>query len=352
MPTGIIVEYNPMHLGHIHHANAARADENDTVIAVMSGWFVQRGEPAIADPYIRAQTAVDNGVDLVFLLPLVHSIQSAQYYAQGAVDLLALAGVDRIVYGAAHPDITETKTTEKDIQRALRSGRSYASAVQHANSEVYLDANTRLGLCYRAAAKKRGYNIRFDAILRAPWPGTNLPAERQNATAIRTELLAGRHPAGLAAPLSPPYPSLEDYFDILTHLILFPREDPARFPYFEKGLDDRLRKTRTGAETMEEWIERARSKRHTGARIRRFLVHLLLGLAKEQWEAAVRQKPDALVPLALNEKGRAHLRTRKEDILILSTRKALGKYCDKNDTPYRWDLLARRMYQAYIKPGF
>lgn len=347
MATGIIVEYNPMHLGHIHHAMQARQDQEDTVIAVMSGWFVQRGEPAIVDPYIRASIAVKNGVDLVLLLPVIHSIQSAEYFARGGVDILRAAQVRRLVYGSETPEHRPPSDLDENLLRgALMRGDSFAAAMQQSRQGNYLDANTRLGLCYQRAIRQTGASITAQPILRAPWPGSTVPLSEQNATSIREQLLHGQKARGLAEEVPAPYHRLEDYFSLLTHFIRFPREDPAQFPYYEPGLDRRLLKTRKEAKSMDEWIEKARSKRHTKARIRRFLLHLLLNLNKKSLEQAQKLPVDALVPLAMNEKGQAHLKRIKGDIPVLSTRKAWHRHCARQETALAWDLYAEKLYYA------
>ena len=86
---GIIVEYNPFHNGHRYHVEMARKITGaEVVIAVMSGNFLQRGEPAIIDKWHRANEALQNGVDLVVELPVEWAVQSADYFAKGAVKIL------------------------------------------------------------------------------------------------------------------------------------------------------------------------------------------------------------------------------------------------------------------------
>jgi predicted nucleotidyltransferase len=350
MTTGIIVEYNPMHTGHLLHVQKARTDSQDTLIAVMSGWFVQRGEPAITDPYSRARIAVENGVDLVLLLPVVHSIQSAEYFAKGAVDILLTAGVDRIVYGSEQTDaLQKNATDETKLKQALQNGDSYAGAMQKARGGVFLDANSRLGLCYQNAVKDKRAHVEVCSVYRAPWPGSSVPVSEQNASALRKQMHTGTLPEDVLGSPPGPYAALEDYKEILRYLLFFPREDPSRFPYYEPGLTNRLRNTYTRANTMEEWITLARSKRHTMARIRRFLLHLLLHLPQKEVLRYRDQPPDALYPLAMNEKGRAYLRSRKNTLPILSTKKALRKYSAQNETRYQWDLLAEQIYAYPIR---
>ncbi|CRZ33776.1 putative nucleotidyltransferase [Herbinix hemicellulosilytica] len=104
---GLITEYNPFHNGHKYHIEKAKELTGaDYVIAVMSGNFVQRGTPAITDKYARTMMALNNGVDLVFELPVCYSTSSAQYFALGAVSLLNHLGiVDYICFGSECGDI-------------------------------------------------------------------------------------------------------------------------------------------------------------------------------------------------------------------------------------------------------
>lgn len=93
--TGIIAEFNPFHNGHKYLLEQA---QGLTVVA-MSGNFMQRGEPALVDKWTRAQMALANGADLVVELPFLVSVQSADYFAQGAVAILEKLGIDQLMFG-------------------------------------------------------------------------------------------------------------------------------------------------------------------------------------------------------------------------------------------------------------
>ena len=90
---GIVAEYNPFHNGHLHHLQETKKLTGLPAIAVMSGSFMQRGEPAFLDKWLRARLAVENGVDLVLELPAAFSLRSAEFFASGAVKILAATGV-------------------------------------------------------------------------------------------------------------------------------------------------------------------------------------------------------------------------------------------------------------------
>ena len=107
---GIVTEYNPFHNGHQYHITQARSIRNcDCLIAIMSGNFVQRGEPAIIDKWERAACAVAHGVDIVIELPYPYATQSADIFAQGAIRLLTLANVNHMVFGSECNDIEKLK---------------------------------------------------------------------------------------------------------------------------------------------------------------------------------------------------------------------------------------------------
>ena len=105
--TGLIVEYNPFHNGHIYHLQKSLEKTNaDASIAVMSGNFIQRGEPALFDKFSRAKAAVESGVDLVVELPSIYSSQSAELFAKGSVSLLnSLGCVNSICFGSEEGNI-------------------------------------------------------------------------------------------------------------------------------------------------------------------------------------------------------------------------------------------------------
>ncbi|MBF1708671.1 MAG: nucleotidyltransferase family protein, partial [Streptococcus sanguinis] len=93
--TGIIAEFNPFHNGHKYLLEQA----SGLKIIAMSGNFVQRGEPAIVDKWTRAQMALEAGADLVLELPFLVSVQAADFFAKGAVDILERLGIDHLMFG-------------------------------------------------------------------------------------------------------------------------------------------------------------------------------------------------------------------------------------------------------------
>ncbi len=68
---GIVSEYNPFHNGHRYMLSQAKQTTGaDVSVAIMSGNWLQRGEPAAFDKWQRTRMALLGGVDLVVELPL------------------------------------------------------------------------------------------------------------------------------------------------------------------------------------------------------------------------------------------------------------------------------------------
>ena len=112
---GLIVEYNPFHNGHLYHLQKSIEKTKAThTIAIMSGNFLQRGEPALFDKYTRAHAAVKNGVDLVIELPTMFACQSAEIFSHGAITTLnSLNCVDAICFGSEEGDVDILYTISK-----------------------------------------------------------------------------------------------------------------------------------------------------------------------------------------------------------------------------------------------
>lgn len=238
--TGIIAEYNPFHNGHAYHLSCAREKTDaDFLIVVMSGNFVQRGEPALLDKSTRAKMALLDGADLVIELPPLWSSASAQYFASAAVSLLAQLGcVHALCYGCESPDsalfsaIAKLISKESDAYRQLladflKEGASYASARQKtlvqllpehepdAVGQILDNPNNILALEYTKAASDIHASIHLCPVMRkgAGYHSKNVADKFSSATAIRN-YLAGRADSSLL----PVKHALPDHtYDLLSH---------------------------------------------------------------------------------------------------------------------------------------
>ena len=139
----VVCEYNPFHQGHWYHLKETRRIcDADYIIAIMSGNFVQRGEPAIVGKWARTEMALRCGADLVVELPVPYALSSAQFFAAGAVDLICKMSV--VTYlsfgsetfggeaGTAKLERFACRTLHgPEIDKvSLRKGHSYAAAAR------------------------------------------------------------------------------------------------------------------------------------------------------------------------------------------------------------------------------
>lgn len=184
---GIICEYNPLHNGHIYHIQEAlRISKAECIIAIMSGDYVQRGEPAILDKYTRTQIALDCGIDFVVELPAYYALSSAECFAEGALSICHALHVDNICFGSEcnHIDklqtlaafLTNDSTAYKNtLKTYLSLGNSFAKSrsmtvtniLGSDYGKILEEPNNILGVEYIKAILKNNFNIKPLTIMRA-----------------------------------------------------------------------------------------------------------------------------------------------------------------------------------------
>ena len=158
---GIIAEYNPFHNGHYYQIEYARTVlKADAVIVVMSGNFVQRGEPALFDKYTRAHMALLNGADMVLEMPVIASTSSAELFAKCGINLLLSTGVvsdvifgcedesEQMFRGVARLLLEEPVRFKSTLDAELRSGESFAKARAKAILSAWENEDERIVLSH------------------------------------------------------------------------------------------------------------------------------------------------------------------------------------------------------------
>ena len=206
---GLIVEYNPFHHGHLHHMEEAKKNMNaDCIIVVMSGSFLQRGEPAIIDKFHRTKAALDAGADLVLELPYAYAVQSSALFAEGAVKTLNELGVSSICFGSESGDIApfihayhtledQKALYSEKLKEALDKGENYPTASQLAYNSIgitdidLVKPNNILGFSYVRAIKQLQLPIVPATIKRIKneFHDTQIQHSIASATSIRKEVL-------------------------------------------------------------------------------------------------------------------------------------------------------------------
>lgn len=317
--SGIIAEFNPFHNGHKHLLEQA----DGLKIVVMSGNFVQRGEPALVDKWTRAQMALENGADLVVELPFLAAVQSADYFAQGAVDILAKLGIDQLVFGTEVlmdyqriSDIYAKKKAEMEaFMTSLPDSLSYPQKTQKMWEHfVAVDfsgdrPNHILGLSYAKACAGKG--IRLSPIQRiGAGYHSKEKIEIASATAIRQHLsdtrFVEKSMPNAQLLLTSPQVSWDNYFQLLKYQIVTSPDLTEIFQVNEE-LANRLKEQIKTATSVDELVDKVATKRYTKARVRRILTYILVNAR----EAGL---PEAVHVLGFTERGQKHLKAVKKSV--------------------------------------
>jgi len=339
---GLIVEYNPLHNGHLYHyQESLRATGADASVAVMSGNFLQRGEPAIVNKWARAQMALDIGIDLVLELPTAYCTQNAEVFAYGAVATLdALGIVQQVCFGSESGDISwlqelaaQLKDEPVPFKEALKThlnlGLPYPKAYARAASslagvpeELLGQPNNILGLNYVLAIKRLESSIQPATITRqkAGYHQANI-TDQQIASATALRKLIFEQSLESIKPYVPPstlhilmlekaqdrFPmSWENFYLLLTHsLTVHSPEALANIHEMEEGIEHRIKKHHPSALAFQDLMEAVKTKRYTWNRIQRLFLYILLNLQKKEMERLKQdQKPPYIRVLGFSEKGR------------------------------------------------
>ena len=337
---GIVAEYNPFHLGHRWHIAQSRAlaGGDTTVVCVMSGDFVQRGEAAVFSKYARAEAACRCGADLVVELPLPWCLSSAEGFAGGAVSLLAALGCDTLSFGSEAGGVEPLQraaallvdeAVDRRIGEAQKAqpDRGYAAVRERVLAE-YLGEEARLleqpnnilGVEYCKAILRGGYRLRPMTVLRRGAAHDEQGGEFPSARALR-ELLREGHDV---APMLPEEAAAVFYRELVhgravlsgerTELLLLSRlraltaADLEKLPDADLSLARRLGRAIAEEPSLEKILAAAGTKRYPTARLRRILIRAALGVPG----CARYEKPPYARVLAANARGCAHLRTLRD----------------------------------------
>ncbi len=315
--TVIIAEYNPLHNGHIYHLKKAR-ELGNPIIVLMSGAFVQRGEPAILDKYKRAELAIHHGADAVFEIPSPFSFAPADKYAYGAFRMLEyIDGEITLSFGSESGDIDAIYRTAKILleepiefktvlRRSLDEGYSHAKARQKAlenyakvhNVEViditapnnilaleYTKLNILSGNKYTLVTHKRIGDYKDDEAM----------GEYMSASAIRDKCPQWNE-------ISPYIP--EDTLEMLKQRQ--PRDNISPFQYkiikssedelkniFDvgEGFENRIKKLYRNALDYDDLVDELICGRFSRSRVQRILTNILLNVTKDGFQQCMLEPP-------------------------------------------------------------
>ncbi|KMY45103.1 hypothetical protein AC622_13405 [Bacillus sp. FJAT-27916] len=347
---GLVVEYNPFHNGHLYHlAQSLKHTKADLAIGVMSGNFLQRGEPAIVNKWARAKMALLAGVDLIVELPFVHAVQKAEYFSEAAVLLLEELQCEWVCFGSEQgtiePFINTYTLLEKNAhfiddhaKRFMAEGYSYPKAMalsygelkkSHPDMLTLDQPNNILGFHYVSAVLKNHLSIKPTTIQRtgAGYHDPSLPKDAiASATAIRKELTANGRLVDVAQYMPDSsfkvlceyeqemkiWHTWDQYWPFVKLKLLTTPPSALKEIYeMKEGLENRLVSAAQTSTTFLEFMNKIKTKRYTWTRLQRLLTYLLMNLTKE--EVPTELKPSYIRVLGFSPKGREYMQSLKKE---------------------------------------
>ena len=372
---GIIAEYNPFHNGHAYHlAQAKMLTGAETAVVVMSGNFVQRGVPAVFDKWQRTSLALEGGADVVYELPFAFAVQPAHLFARGAVNLLARAGVDTIVFGAEHAQL-DFLALAKQARSLLMSNQAFRTDYTQTYATVFNDVlaqatgewlsepNDLLGFAYATAVLELDLadEIRLLPIQRigAAYHQTAITdGQIASATALRDlmqrrvsaheyEAFVSSQAAGLLSQGPQTKEWSTDWYHLLQYKVLTtPVEDLSTIYQLNDGLAYRLKEqmTRQTDADYQTFMTSFKSKRYTWSRLQRTLLYTLLNIRQQEMQQALDQPYLRL--LGASKTGRAFIKQQRKHVSI-----PVVNHVTHEDTTgiLTLDYRAGKLYELMIK---
>lgn len=382
---GIVAEYNPFHNGHLNHLELSKKlTGSKYTIAVINGHFTQRGETSIVNKWEKTKMALKNGIDLVIELPLIYSISSAENFAYGSIKILdSLNIVDTLSFGAEYPDIKtfheisdllvkEPAEYKEELKNNLSNGLSYAKSRENAiikfvgKNQDYIDIlsspNNILAIEYLKTLKKLDSKIIPYLIKRTNnYNSQNIQKNITSGTSIRNALKENKIEILQKVMPFNSYKILKENFKnnqlvyisnfekmILYKLRKLKINEIANLPDVNEGLEYLIKKAANSSSSLDELIEKIKSKRYTRTRIQRILLYALLGITKKDMEISKQISPYIRV-LGFNENGKKLLsKITKENpnLEIITSVKKFEDKCKSKDLQnmLKKDILASNIY--------
>ena len=355
---GIIAEYNPFHNGHLYQIQKAKELTGaDTVIAVMSGNFTQRGDTSLINKFEKAKIALQNEVDMVIELPTIYSISSAENFALGGIKILnEIGNIDYLVFGIEEENleklqaiadvlVNEDDEFKRNIKEELDKGNSYPKAREIVLKKVLSSENVEnimqkpnniLAIEYLKALKTTNSKIKPFAIKRknTMHNDENINENYASGTYIRKLFIENNF--NEIKKVVPKYTyerllelknqgtyvsSINDFSDIIIYKIrTMTKEEISQIADVNEGLENSIKLASTSCKTIDEIVDKVSTKRYTKTRISRILTYILLYITKSEMEQSKNANQYIRV-LGINKKCEGILKTINNNKLITSLKK-------------------------------
>lgn len=323
---GIICEYNPFHNGHIYHINKIKEKYPDSLIILcLNGYFMQRGDVSILTKEDKVKIALDNNIDLVVELPFVFASESSDTFAEASTIILNYLKVDTIIFGSESSDINLLEKIAKKqledsfndkLRLCLKEGINFPTALNKALGINISSPNDLLGISYIKSILKNKLNIKYECIKRTnDYLDTESNDEIVSASNIRCKYKNG---IDISKYINYNFEFKNVNEDLLFNLIkykIITDDNLSKYLTVDEGIENKIIKEINNSNNLEELIMNIKSKRYTYNRIKRMLIHILIGLTKDDRNISF---IEYVKVLGFNQKGQNYLKKLKSNILISS----------------------------------
>lgn len=333
---GLIAEYNPFHLGHLYQINKIKEMYPESIIiAIISTNFTQRGDISILNKWDKTKICLDHNIDIVLELPTLYATQSADIFASNAIKILNEFKIDTLVFGSETNDtetlyqLANTQLNNKDYNQLVKiyldAGINYPTAMNKALNELTNQdvdkPNDLLGLSYIKEIIKNNYQITPISIKRTNnYHQEKLIKENKNnnsnSNIISANLIRKLHLDN--QDITPYIPnntnkyiyhnlSINNAYNLLKYKIITDN-NLDKYLTVDEGIENRIIKYLNKSNTWEELVMNIKTKRYTYNKINRMLIHILLGITKED------NNQDTYIRiLGFNNQGRNYLNKIKKN---------------------------------------
>ena len=299
----IISEFNPFHKGHKYLLDEAKKQTNaELSLSIMSGDYVQRGEPAIIDKFSRADSAMKAGFDMVVEMPSFISLQSAEYFAIGSIKILEKIGIDYLCFGIEklNPDEFLEKVdilieksyeleelTKNNLHNSSFTKARYDATCQLLGENNFITSNNILALEYIRAIRKIDPKIKPVPIKRISSLNKESELKKENissSTAIRKNIFNDYkdHVPNFSYEVIEEsiqkfgIPSMDYEYEIFKYLLLIEQKPMDNILGYEDGIENYLLKIAVKNKNFSSFLEEATTKRYTSSRIKRLVLNFIL----------------------------------------------------------------------------
>lgn len=343
MTIGIICEYNPFHNGHLYHINKIKEKYPDsTIILVMSGNFVQRGNISILNKWDKTEIALDYGIDLVVELPFIYATQSADVFAFGAISILNKLRVNKLIFGSESNDVDKlkklanvqlnNKNYDTLVKKYLNDGYNYPTAMNKALNNLINDdvnePNDLLGLSYIKQIIMQNSDIEVETIKRTnDFHSNRLDNSIVSATSIRKALVDNIDISAYVPSKTKYYLDKinkdNNYFNYLKYKIISEGQHLNIYQTVDEGIENRILKYINESNSLDELINNIKTKRYTYNKISRMMNHIICSFTKEE---AQDKELKYIRLLGFNENGQKYINKIKKELSITLISKQKQEY--------------------------